>query len=618
MDRPITRRDFLGGVPLAGAALAGGAAAEQAQAPYPPLLHGLRGSHPGSFEAAHALRDGDFWTTAGPPAEDAARYGLVVVGGGISGLAAAHFFRAARPEARVLILENHDDFGGHAKRNEFREGGWLGLMQGGTLEIDSPRPYSPVADGLLRTLGIDPEALEQRCTDKTFYAKQGLGNGVFFDRETFGADHLATGIGTRPWQDVLLAAPLTDRVRADIARIYEAKIDYLPGLTSDEKKARLARMSYLDFLVNVAKADPGVCAYFQAMSQDECGIGCDAINALDVWAFGFPGFQGLNLAQGAAPGMGYTAAGYAGTSSYKFHFPDGNASIARLLVRRLVPGAMPGTTAEDVVTATMDYRCLDRPESDVRIRLSSIVVGVRNIGDPAASGGVEIAYTSAGRVWRVHAENCVLACYNMMIPYLCPEMPRAQKEALAYLVKNPLVYTSVAIRNWRAFQALGISEVYAPGSYHPFLRLNPQTVIGGYRSVGSPDAPTLVSMVRSPGKPGLDERAQHRIGRGELLATPFETFERNIRDQLQRILGPGGFDAARDITAITVNRWPHGYAYEYNYLFDPPWAPGQAPHEIGRERFGRIAIANSNSAAAAFTDAAIDQAYRAVGELLSG
>ena len=440
---------------------------------------------------------------------------------------------------------------------------------------------------------------------------------MFFDRESFGADHLAAGAGVQPWAAVLQAAPLSDRVRADIVRIYEAKIDYLPGLTSDQKKARLARLSYLDYLVEIAGADPGVIPYFQAMSQDEWGVGCDAVNALDVWTFDFPGFQGLELAPGAAPGMGNTADGYAGGGSYSFHFPDGNATIARLLVRQLVPGAVPGTSAEDVVTAKLDYAGLDRPDAAVRIRLSSIVAGVRNTGDPAAPNGVEIAYTKGGRLFRVHADNCVLACYNMMIPYLCPELPPAQKDALHYLVKIPLVYTSVAIRNWRAFQKLGISEVYAPGSYHTLLRLNPQTVIGGYRSVGSPDEPTLVFMMRNPCKPGLDERSQHRIGRADMLATSFETFERNIRDQLQRILEPGGFDAARDITAITVNRWPHGYAYEYNYLFDPHWAPGQAPHEIGRARFGRIAIANSDSGAAAYTDAAIDQAHRAVQELLS-
>jgi spermidine dehydrogenase len=104
----------------------------------------------------------------------------------------------------------------------------------------------------------------------------------------------------------------------------------------------------------------------------------------------------------------------------------------------------------------------------------------------------------------------------------------------------------------------------------------------------------------------------------ELLRTPFATFERNIRDQFARILGGGGFDPARDIDAIIVNRWPHGYGYEYNPLFDPAWAPGQAPHEIGRARFGRIAIANSDAGATAYSDVAIDQAYRAVNELFPG
>ena len=623
MDRPILRRDILAGAAFMGAgpgsnAMAAEAAAAQDLPAYDPsLLHGLRGSHPGSFEAAHSLRDGTFWATAAKPADETGPYDLVVVGGGISGLSAAYFYRAARPGARVLVLDNHDDFGGHAKRNEFRQGGRLRLMNGGTQDIDSPFPYSAVADGLIRALGIDPPALEKRCADPGFYEKRGLTRGVFFDRETFGADYLATGAGLRPWHAVLKQAPLTDQARADIVRIHEAKIDYLPGLTSDEKKARLARVSYLDFLLNIAKADPGVRPYFLAMSQDECGVGCDAINALDVWAFGFPGFQGLDLAKGAAPGMGHTASGYAAGGSYRFHFPDGNATIARLLVRHLVPHAVPGGSAEDVVTAKADYTRLDRPGAGVRIRLSSIVVGVRNIGDPGASKGVEIDYSRGGQVYRVHTDSCILACYNMMIPYLCPELPPEQKQALRYLVKNPLVYTSVALRDWRAFQKLGISEVYAPGSYHTTLRLNPKTVIGGYDSVGSPESPMLMFMLHNPGKPGLDERTQHRIGRVEMLATSFETFERNIRDQLQRILGPGGFDAARDITAITVNRWPHGYAYEYNYLFDPAWPPGQAPHEIGRARAGRIAIANSDSGAAAFTDTAIDQAHRAVQELLS-
>jgi len=561
------------------------------------------------------LRDGAFWTQAGNIEDTGETYNLVVVGGGISGLAAAHFFRARRGGAKILILDNHDDVGGHAKRNEFALGGRLALMNGGTMGIDSPRPYSAVADGLLKTLGVDPMALTRKCADRTFYRSLGLGHGVFFDRETFGADALTVVRDGAPWRELLAQAPLAPQVKNDIARIQEAAVDYLPGLSSDEKKARLSRISYRDFLLDVVKADPGVIPFYQARTHGEWGVGIDAVSALDVWAFDFPGFAGLGLKPGAAPHMGYTASGYADGGSYRFHYPDGNASIVRLLVRSLVPGSVPGHNAEDVVPARLDYARLDRPDGDVRIRFGSTAVRVRNLGEASSAEAVEIVYARGGSVSSVRGKACVLAGYNMMIPYLCPDLPEPQKEALRYPVKVPLIYTSVALANWRAFKNLNVSAVHAPGSYHTSLNLNPVVDIGGYVSPRSPDQPMLVHMMRAPCRPGLPEREQHRAGQHDIFNTSFETFERNIRDQLARILSPGGFDAARDITAITVNRWPHGYAYEYNPLFDPDWPEGAAPHEIGRARFGRIAIANSDSGAAAYTDSAIDQAYRAVGEL---
>jgi spermidine dehydrogenase len=627
---PITRRDFLNGIPIAvGGAVAAGlspdtiataVAAEPApqDAPgyYPPALTGLRGSHPGAYEAAHRLRDGDFWSQAAnlePTNED---YDLIVVGGGISGLAAAHFYRAIHQDARILILDNHDDFGGHAKRNEFSLNGRIELINGGTLLIDSPRPYSAVADGLLKTLGIDPVALTQKCSHADFYPSLGLHRGIFLDRETFGADKLIAVPQGASWAQLLADSPLSPKVRSDIVSIQEAAIDYMPGLTSAEKKTRLAAMSYRDYLLNVVKADPGVIPFYQKRTHGEWGVGIDAVSALDVWAFEFPGFTGLGLERGSAPHTGYTANGYADNGgSYTFHFPDGNASIARLLVRDLIPQSVPGNSVEDVVTARIDYARLDRPQSPVRIRLGSTAVRARNVGDPASSSGVEIAYFRGGDVYTVRGQACVLACWNMMIPYLCPELPAKQKDALRYLVKTPLIYANVALRNWSAFKALGIATVYAPGSYFSSLSLNAVVDIGDYKSPRSPDEPMLVRMVRTPCQPGLPERDQNRAGQHDIFNTPFATFERNIRDQLARILGPGGFDAASGVTGITINRWPHGYAYEYNQLFDPEWPESQQPHVIGRARFGRIAIANSDSGAAAYTDSAIDQAYRAVQEL---
>lgn len=647
---PIARRDFLNGVAIAVGAIGGsglrieqalaqaGLAWPQDQAGYnPPILNGLRGSHPGSFETAHALRDGDFWKDRGAPQDSGERYDLIVVGGGISGLAAAHFYRAERRRARILILDNHDDFGGHAKRNEFHLGGRRHLINGGTDDIDSPRPYSAAADGLLRHLGIYPERLANTCERRDLYPSLGLKGGVvqgrgasfFFDRETFGEDRLVVASPTEQstdaaaWSAFLERTPLSEAARNDILRIQTADIDYLPGLTSDMKKDQLSRISYRDFLLNVAKVDPSVVAFYHTHTHYETAIGIDALSALDCWGLDMPGFKGMNLEPGSAPRMGYTPAGYADNGgyikggSYFFHFPDGNASIARLLVRDLIPAAVPGRSARDIVTAKVDYSRLDHEDNSVRIRLSSLALRARNIGDPASADGVEVAYVRGGRLFIVRGDACVLASYNMMIPYMCPEMPAAQKQALHALVKAPLLYTQVALRDWTVFQKLGISDIQAPGCYYFSLMLNTPIDIGDYISQRSPNQPIVVQLTRTPCRPGVPDVDQSIAGRTELLATSFETFERNARDQLARMLGGAGFEPARQITAITVNRWPHGFAPEPNPLFDKNLTPENQPHVIGRARFGRIAIANSDSGGAAYTDCAIDQAHRAVSELLA-
>lgn len=628
MDRTITRRDFLNGaaVAVAGAGAIGvgsawgsvggapPAAAQNLPGYYPPRRLGLRGSHPGSFEGAHALRDGSKSGAATDLHED---YDLIVVGAGISGLSAAHFFqRQAGKHARILIVDNHDDFGGHAKRNEFELDGQVALLNGGTLLIDSPRPYSPIAADLIRSLGIDVQALARKIEQPDFYAQLGLQAGVFFDRETFGADQLVVGAGTAPWEQLLQSAPLSEKARADIVRIEAAAEDFLPGLSSDEKKARLARMSYRSFLADVVKVEPAVIAFYQQRTQGEWSVGIDGVSALDCWGIGLPGFKGMQLARGSTVNMGYTAAGYADTGgSPRLHFPDGNATIARLLVRGLIPAAVPGETAEDVVSARVDYAALDRPTNSVRLRLNSIVLRAQAVTARGGQPSVRVTYLDRGKPVTVRGRGCVLACYNMMIPYLVPELPPEQQAALHSLVKEPLVYTSVALRNWRAFHALGISRVSAPGGYHNSLYLNQHVNVGAYRSPTSPDEPILVHMTRTPCKPGLPYQEQNRLGRAELLATSFDTFEQRIREQLNRTLAGGGFDAATDITGIVVNRWPHGYAREYNPLFDPQLPLVSQPHVIGRRPFGRITIANSDSGAAAYTDSAIDQAHRAVEEL---
>ena len=662
MDRRITRRDFLNGMAVAiGTTLlpAGGHADEggltlpsrppegqgpdgSAQDPllakgitpsdpsyYPPTLSGMRGSHPGSFESAHLARDGDFWKTAAPPISTGESYDLVVVGGGISGLAAAHFYRArAGRSARILILDNHDDFGGHAKRNEFHIAGRMLLMNGGTMSIESPFPYSKEAAGLMADLGINPPALEAKCADHSLYHSLGLKQAVFFDKETFGVDRLVSGLpgglyGIQPatgkeWADFLAKTPLAADAQHDMARIEAANVDYMPGIPEAEKKDKLSRMSYKDFLLKIAKVHPYLIPFYQTRTHGLYGVGIDAVPALDCWAIGFPGFQGMNLARVPTPRLSFTAEGAVTPQEpYNFHYPDGNASIARMLVRSLIPGSIPGHTAEDIVTAKVDYTQLDRSGSPVRIRLNSTVVRAKHAGDPPSAQDVEITYARGKGVYAIHAKGVVLACWNMMIPFLCPELPAKQKDSLRYGVKVPLVYTTVGLRNWTAFQKLGIEAASCPGMFHSSVMLNMAVNIGDFTSPKSPEEPILLHMLRTPCQPGLSARDQQRAGRFNLFATSFETFERNIRSQLARMLNGGGFDPARDIEAIAVNRWPHGYAYEYNPLWDPDWPKGEAPNEIARKPFGRITIANSDAAAAAYTDQAIDQGYRAVEELFA-
>ena len=616
----ISRRDFLNGVALSVAAGALPPAALPQTPPghgYPPARLGLRGVHAGAFEIAHQVAwEGKRWDTPEKQTDDA--YDLVVVGAGLSGLAAAYEFRRRAGEtARILILDNHDDFGGHARRNEFIVDGKLLIGYGGSQSIDGPRGYSKGAKRLLKSLGVEPGKFYD-WFDQDFYARRGMGPTLFLDKATFGADALAPSpfagddegrAAASP--ESIDALPLDEASKASLRTLMTEKRDYLAGRSVEEKIAYLRSISFEQFLTEQADATDTVALLLRKTIIALWGCGWDVLSALEAARWEMPGTQGLGLSDALA-GEG------AKEEPYIFHFPDGNATLARLLVRSLVPDAIEGRTVQDILLARTNYNALDHGRSPARLRLNATAVEIRNTRDGQA---VDVVYVRGAGAERVRARHCVMAGYLAMAPHLIPEMGDAQKEAVKFFTKIPLVYVNVALRNWRAFDEARASRVYSPGAFYEQMALDFPVSIGDYRFAATPDEPILLHMQHVPIAPGrgLNEKEQHREGRRSLLALSYDDFEARIVEQLTAAVGPYGFDAERDIAGITVNRWPHGYAYEYNELFDDPsWTPANGPHLIARAPIGRISIANSDASAYAYVDGAFDAALRAVEEQLAG
>ena len=637
MTKQIKRRDFVSGVAIGagGLLLAGctddppvsfsnkvprGSRAPSSGSYYPPTLTGMRGSHEGSYEVAHALS----WRGEKPADYQLLdeHYDLVVVGAGMSGLAAAHFYREKMgPEARILLLDNHDDFGGHAKRNEFHRDGRMMVSLGGAQNIESVTGYSDAAAKLMGDIGLNEDFLNfmdaSTSEDLALVGNFDANNGVALpgsqDHFIYAGNWNAVMYGGEGYEQVLESLPLPANERQKLIAFWGGKRDFLEGLSLSEKWDYLNSVSYNQFLI------------------DKVGLLPTTVPILNAIILHLSGMTGWNLTVGEAllgGASGIKSLGWLGRATaaaggafldrlLKIRmFPDGNASVARLLVQKLIPTVAPEVIGPaNIVGARFNYDALDEVGNTTRLRLNSTAVGIRE----NQAGTVEVDYVEHGSAKRVMADHCILACYNGLIPHLCPEMPESQKAGLAYGVKTPFVYANVQVRNGKAFSKAGATLFQCP--YDPFQWVScaPTVAVGGFEPPRGPEDPMVIFMMHSPmpmakPDPKLSARDQLRMARTEIYQTQFSDYEQQIREQLQSMLGQFGFQHQSDIEAITVNRIPHGYAYPYVKLDDPEWEAGQAPHEIGRAQFGRISVANSDSEAVALMNAAFDAAYRAVEE----
>lgn len=615
MKKDITRRDFLNGTQVAiGASLltpwiASCGVAEPTAGPnqfslnkdyYPPAKNGLRGSHDGSWENMHARVMGEEWNAETIEEE----YDLVIVGGGISGLSSAYFYNKKNPGAKILILDNHDDFGGHAKRNEFKFGEETRIGYGGTEAIDTPSSYSQEALDLLKDIGIELNYFYD-AFDQELYSRRGMGFSIVFDDKNFAETKHVTGYGEKSWEEFAAEAPMTDQARADFVRAHTAEVDYLEGTPVEEKFEILGKTGYSSFLRDYVKVDEQVINLYQNWGMSFWCVDMEEVPTTSVQYY-----------DGGIPGVDHTLPLRSGRGDdpYIFHFPDGNASIARLLVRKMIPGSFSGSTMEDIVTAKSDYSKLDQDGQNINLRLNSTVVHTVNTDD---GQNVDVTYVRGEKAHKIRAKKCIMACYNMAIPFLCPEMPEKQKENLALGVKIPLVYTKVLINNWKSFDKLKTSFVYFTGGFYKQAELAYPVSVGEYKRSQTPDEPMIVHMCHVPLFTDIKGPDQWRVGRNQILTTTFEEFEEHAKNQLNQALAEAGFDADRDIEAITVNRWPHGYSYSNSLLWGEDFAEEDKPWVIGRKPFGNIHIANSDAGAKADTQTAIKEAFRAVKEVTS-
>jgi len=608
----ITRRDFVHGLGLGGTMLAFSAGmpafSSEGLSPvnYPPIRTGLRGSHPGSYEAAHdlALEKHSFK----PPLETDEQYDLVVVGAGVSGLAAAHYYRQrCGADSKTLLLENHDDFGGHARRNEFHQGGDMRLAIGGAQYLAHWR-FTETVDELMRDLGVDIGQL--LAANEFRFGRNGReGPAIWFDEATFGVNRLVTGcdLAGNIGHDMLAAIdtfPIGEEARTQLKAFYDKRTNTLTGLGRSDAKLYLTRTPYTEFLREHGGLNDEAIDLFQSSSHGFWGVNISTLSIEEALANGSPGRHLLGETTTVRP-----------QPAIEGFFPDGTASIARLLVRQLIPRVALDADAGNIAVAHFNYTELDRTDSPVRLRLNATALNVSRREKDAV-----VTYMEADKIKAVSSRHCVIACNHSMIPYLCPDLPEAQKEAQRYQVKVPLIVTNVLIRSGDVMERLGINGAYCPGRMHANMYMLKGISSAGYSNRMSDPGPVILTFsgtIAAP--PGTaDVREGFRQSREKMLDLTFAQYEREIRTVLAGMLGPAGFNGERDILAITVNRWPHGFAYEYRDLYDPTFPSGKAPHHIARLPWGNVAIANADAGASAYLGNAVDQAYRSVQELPAG
>jgi spermidine dehydrogenase len=557
------------------------------------------------IDAGHRIRDGEFENLPGSAIDTQETYDCVIVGGGISGLAAALTFQQlAGKQKSCLVLDNHPIFGGEAKRNEFLVDGHRLIAHQGSAFFPIPYPHSFIAR-FYESIGLKTPRLEYQkwggaSPEMKLSTTPYLGSapsGMYFGAK-FGRPEGVWFVDAS--EKKFEGAPLSEKVREEVLRYESGSDAEAPQYPGDEISRRLDTITLEDYrLKRHGISRETYRTFFSADDGGGYGLGGDALSGYTAYAADM--LHPLDISDETGQQM----------------FPDGNGGIARLITKTLIPESIAGThSLQDVSRNPVNFSALDRPGAAARLRLNSTAVWVKHDGEPSKSEFVTILYTRDGKVYRVRARSVVMAGGSWTTRHIVRELPSDRAEAYAQFYRAPCMVANVAVRNWQFLYKMGISGCQWFEGLGNYLQVRKMALCGADSPSIGPDSPTVLTIKVIYPYPGKSTEEQGHLGRGELISIPFREYERQIRQQLTEMFSRSGFDASRDVAGIVLNRWGHAYLSPApGFFFGKNGKP--APGDVLRAApFGRIAFANTDLSGVADHRSSIIEANRAVEQLL--